>query len=65
MNHGIVTVRDDQWSQCKYHHLRMPDGTLSAIPARMVTNAGDVVAVLTDHEWKLIQSYRENVKHKM
>lgn len=62
--HGKVVEREPEYGYDagSYRHLRMSDGTYAAIPAGMVCEVGDVVAVITAHELKLIESYRENVK---
>ena len=60
--HGTVIERQHAYGGGTYRHLEMSDGTYAAIPAGMVCEVGDVVMVATEHELKLIQSYRENVK---
>lgn len=60
--HGKVIERQHAYGGGTYRHLEMSDGTYAAIPAGMVCEVGDVVAVITEHELKLINSYRENVK---
>lgn len=63
-NHGKVIERENPFTKDSYLHLEMSDGTYAAIPTGLECKAGDVVAVLTPHELKLIESYRENVKPK-
>ncbi len=60
--HGKVIERQHAYGGGTYRHLEMSDGTYAAIPAGMVCEVGDVVAVITAHELRLIESYRENVK---
>lgn len=60
--HGTVIERQHAYRPGTYRHLEMSDGTYAAIPSGLECKAGDVVAVLTPHELKLIESYRENVK---
>ena len=60
--HGKVIERQNAYGGGTYRHLEMSDGTYAAIPAGMVCEVGQVVAVITEHELKLINSYRENVK---
>lgn len=60
--HGKVIERENPFAKHRYRHLEMSDGTYAAIPAGMVCEVGDVVAVITAHELRLIESYRENVK---
>jgi len=60
--HGKVIERQHAYGDGTYRHLEMSDGTYAAIPAGMVCEVGDVIAVITEHELKLIESYRENVK---
>lgn len=60
--HGKVIERQHAYGGGTYRHLEMSDGTYAAIPAGMVCEVGDVIAVITEHELKLIESYRRHVK---
>ena len=60
--HGKVIERQHAYGGGTYRHLEMADGTYAAIPAGMACEAGDVIAVVTEHELRLIESYRRRVK---
>lgn len=62
--HGKVIARDHAYQPGRYLHLQMSDGNYAAIPVGLECKAGEVVAVLTPHELKLIKSYRDNIKPK-
>ena len=59
--HGTVIERDHAYQPGSYMHLQMSDGTYAAIPSGMECKVGDVVARLTEAEWRLVEAYRENV----
>lgn len=63
--HGKVIEREDEWSQCRYRHLEMSDGTYAAIPAGMVCEVGQVVAVLNEAEFCVVEIYRELMKENV
>lgn len=60
--HGKVIERQHAYGGGTYRHLEMSDGTYAAIPEGMVCEVGNLIVVLTAHEFRLIESYRENVK---
>lgn len=62
MTHATVITRHDPYRHCAYQQLQLPDGTFVTMPVGLVANDGDVVAVLTAGELRLIEAYRENVK---
>ena len=41
--------------------LELPNGKRASIPEGMTAKVGDVVAVLSEREHRLIETYRENV----
>lgn len=57
--HGTVIERQHAYGGGTYRHLEMGDGTYAAIPAGMVCEVGDVVARLTEAEWRLLEAYRD------
>lgn len=60
--HGKVIERQHAYGGGTYRHLEMSDGTYAAIPEGMVCEVGEVVAVITEHELKLIESYRNSTQ---
>lgn len=60
--HGTVIARDHAYQPGRYLHLQMSDGTYAAIPTGLECKVGDVVARITEAEWRLLAAYRENVK---
>lgn len=62
MTHATVITRHDPYRHCLYQQLQLPDGSYTTMPVGLVANDGDVVAVLTAGEFKLMEAYRENVK---
>lgn len=62
MTHGIVTAREAIYENHTWHTLELPDGTTAAVPAGFVVSAGDVIAVITPHELRLLETYRRHVK---
>ena len=59
MTHATVITRHDQYRDCSYQQLQLPDGTHTTMPVGLVANDGDVIAVLTAEELRLMESYRE------
>lgn len=62
MTHATVITRHDPYRHWSYQQLQLPDGTFVTMPVGLVANDGDVVAVLTAEEFRLMEAYRENVK---
>lgn len=60
--HGKVIERQHAYRPGTYRHLAMADGTYAAIPAGMVCEVGDVVAVLSEAEFCVVKIYRELMK---
>ena len=57
--HGKVIERQHAYGGGTYRHLEMSDGTYAAIPAGMMCEVGQVVAVLSKGEFSVIETYRE------
>lgn len=45
-------------------HIEYPDGGRSCLPIGLTAKPGDVLAVLSQAEFRLIETYRENMKGK-
>lgn len=62
---GKVIERQHAYGGGTYRHLEMADGTYAAIPAGMVCEVGDVVAVLSEVELCVVEIYRELMKENV
>lgn len=63
--HGKVIERQHAYGGGTYRHLEMSDGTYAAIPAGMVCEVGNVIAVLSEAEFCVVEIYRELMKENV